>query len=402
MCGICGIYHATQPADEMRLRAMNGTLTHRGPDGDGYYCEGNVGLGMRRLAIIDVAGSDQPITNEDGRIVLVFNGEIYNYRELRANLLAHGHTLRTQGDGETIVHLYEEHGADCVQHLNGIFAFALWDERTATLLLARDHLGIKPLHYAQLDDGTLLFGSELKVLLQHPGLPRDLDADAIAQYFALRYIPSPRSVYRAARKLPPAHRLVARDGTVRVERYWDWRTRSDATRKPPQFRDELRALFEDTVERQMLADVPLGAFLSGGIDSTIVVGLMAHKSSLPVKTYSVGFDWQAGAGYDESPFARSVAQHYATDHHEVTLRPDAVSLWARLAAHFDEPFADPASIPTFLISQYARESVTVVLTGEGADELFAGYGWYNWARRRLPDPAGGCGSRSQRARWPRP
>ncbi|MBI5877737.1 MAG: asparagine synthase (glutamine-hydrolyzing) [Chloroflexi bacterium] len=386
MCGICGIWQPDQTVDESLVRAMNGTLTHRGPDGDGLHASGNIGLAMRRLAIIDVAGSDQPIYNEDRSIVLVFNGEIYNYRELRANLLASGHALRTQGDGETIVHLYEEHGVECVTHLNGIFAFALWDVRRQLLLLARDHLGIKPMHYMGLPDGGIVFGSELKALIQHPAMPKSIDPVAVAEYFALRYIPSPRTIYSGVRKLPPAHRLVAHGADVRIERYWDWQAPSGPATGNTHYSEALRPLFEDVVRRQMLADVPLGAFLSGGIDSTIVVGLMAQVSSQPVKTYSVGFEWNEGAYYDETPYARAVAKRYGTDHHEVVLKADALDLWPRLAAHFDEPFADPASIPTFLISQFARKSVRVVLTGEGADELFAGYGWYAWAQRRIPLP----------------
>ncbi len=393
MCGICGLYHPVQPIDESLLRAMNGTLAHRGPDGDGVYAEGNVGLAMRRLAIIDLNTGDQPIFNEDGSIVIVFNGEIYNYKELRAELSARGHHLKTQGDTETIVHLYEDYGAACCEKLNGIFAFALWDERTATLLLARDHLGIKPLYYAQLPDGSLSFASEIKALLQQPSPSRDLDPIAIAEYFALRYIPSPRSIYHDIRKLPAAHRLIARNGTITVEKYWDFNYPNPKSQIPnpktnqptnqlANFQAELRTLMEDTVRRQMLADVALGAFLSGGIDSTIVVGLMAKYSQQPVKTYSVGFDWNVGRYYDESAYARAVAERFATDHHEVVMKADALELWPKLAAHFDEPMADPAAIPTFLISQYARESVKVVLSGEGADELFAGYGWYRWANRR--------------------
>jgi asparagine synthase (glutamine-hydrolysing) len=396
MCGICGIYHPARPVDEELLRAMNGTLAHRGPDGEGVFAEGNVGLAVRRLAIIDLNTGDQPIFNEDGSIVIVFNGEIYNYRELRAELLARGHTLKTEGDTEAIVHLYEDYGAACVEKLNGMFAFALWDKRRSTLLLARDHLGVKPMHYARLDDGTLIFASEMKALLAHPALPRDLDPLAIQQYFALRYIPSPRSIYQAVRKLPPAHRLIIRGDTIGTEKYWDFAypvsdpdpevSSSKARIVSREWKTELRALLEDTVGRQMLADVPLGAFLSGGIDSTIIVGLMAQRTRQPVKTYSVGFDWKVAAYYDESPHARAVAQRFGTDHHEVVMQADALDLWPRLAAHFDEPMADPASIPTYLVSRFARESVKVVLAGEGADELFAGYGWYGWARRRMPAP----------------
>ncbi len=291
MCGICGIFQPGQPVDESLIRAMNSTLAHRGPDGDGFHVEGSIGLAMRRLAIIDVAGSDQPIYNEDRTIALVFNGEIYN-RELRADLLARGHALRTQGDGETIVHLYEEYGTDCACHLNGIFAFALWDGRTQTLLLARDHLGIKPLHYAQLPGGAIVFGSELKAIVKHPAVSRAIDPVAVAEFFALRYIPSPRSIYANVHKLPPAHRLIARGGTMRIERYWDWQVMPPASHGTySHYIEETRTVFEDTVKRQMLADVPLGAFLSGGIDSTIVVGLMAKTAGQPVNTYSVGFDW---------------------------------------------------------------------------------------------------------------
>jgi asparagine synthase (glutamine-hydrolysing) len=376
MCGICGIYHSDgQPVDGALLRRMNATLTHRGPDGEGYFTDGPVGLAMRRLAIIDLSTGDQPIFNEDGSIGIVFNGEIYNYRELRELTERQGHRYRTRSDTETIVHLYEEFGTDCVKHLNGMFAFAIYDGRPTTnderrmandegfrpfaslrassssfvvrrLFLARDHLGIKPLYYAPLDGG-LIFGSELKALLAHPDCPREVDPIALDEYLALRYVPSPRTIYRGVFKLPPAHTLTWQDGTITVRRYWDVTFAPLAGRSDDEWAAELRHLLADAVQRQMIADVPLGAFLSGGVDSSIIVGLMAQSSSLPVRTFSVTFPgWP---GFDESYYPRRPAHH-------AHVAPDASTRdrgadrrgrgravrWLRLVRLGRSPLADPA------------------------------------------------------------
>ena len=384
MCGICGIIQTDSTPDPALIRRMNGTQRHRGPDGEGYLIDGLAGLGMRRLAIIDLATGDQPIFNEDESIGIIFNGEIFNYRELRDDLLACGHRLVTQSDTETIVHAYEEWGEACPTHLNGQFAFCIWDSPNRRVFLARDHLGVKPLYYAPIDGG-LLFGSELKSLLVHPRCPRDVDPVALDEYLALRYIPSPRTIYRDIFKLPPAHTLTWQDSKLTIKRYWDVTFNPEAGHTDDEWADELRPLLVDAVQRQMLADVPLGAFLSGGIDSSIVVGLMAHHSNVPVRTFSVTFpDWP---GFDESRYARLVADRYATQHEEIAVVADVARDLPALVAAFDEPFADPAALPTLLMSRATRQHVTVVLTGEGADELFAGYGWYGWASRRWPIPA---------------
>lgn len=365
------------------LQRMNQMLRHRGPDGEGYLVDGPAGLAMRRLAIIDLITGNQPIYNEDRSIGIVFNGEIFNYRELREELLARGHHFATQSDTETIIHAYEEWRDDCPVHLNGQFAFAVWDSTRRRLFLARDHLGIKPLYYAPLQEG-LLFGSELKALVAHPRCSRQIDPIALDQYLAMRYIPSPRTIYRDVFKLPPAHSLVWQADKITIRRYWDVTFAPAEGHDEEEWAAELRALLEDAVRRQMVADVPLGAFLSGGIDSSIVVGLMARHSLALVRTFSVSFPgWSA---FDETPYARLVARRYATCHEEIAIEADVAKELPGLVAVFDEPFADPASLPTLLMARQAREQVTVVLTGEGADELFAGYGWYEWAGRRWPLP----------------
>ena len=385
MCGICGIYSSTgQPVEHSLLRRMNIVLAHRGPDGEGYFTNGPVGLAMRRLAIIDLQTGDQPIFNEDRSVAVVFNGEIYNYRELRAELQKRGHRFYTQSDTEVLTHGYEEWGDDLPTHLNGMFAFALWDVRRQRLLLARDHLGIKPLYYAELPGGGLAFASELKALLPVDGWRREIDPLALDWFLATRYIPAPRSIYLGIRKLPPAHRLtLGADGPLKVERYWDVSFAPDDTDGqdwPARLREALTA----AVRRQMIADVPLGAFLSGGIDSSILVGLMARVSTEPVRTFTVIFPgWGT---LDESGYARRVAERFATAHTEIAVEADVAREWPELACRLDEPFADPATLPTWLMARQTRRYVTVVLTGEGADELFQGYGWYGWPRP-LPLPA---------------
>lgn len=383
MCGICGYVQPNSAHTPDLIRQLNQTLYHRGPDGEGYWVNGPAALGMRRLAIIDLAGGNQPIFNETGTLGIVFNGEIFNYRELRADLEQRGHHIRTHSDTETIVHAYEEWGADCPTHLNGQFAFAIWDAAHHRLFLARDHLGLKPLYYTHIGAGVL-FGSELKALLAHPECPRELDPVALDQYLALRYIPAPRTIYQHIHKLPAGHSLTWENGQVTVRRYWDVAFRPEPGRTLAEWSAELRPLLADAVQRQMQADVPLGAFLSGGIDSSILVGLMAHHADRPVRTFSIVFpQWP---GFDESRYSDLVAQRYATQHQAIRVDVDVARTLPDLVTGFDEPFADPAALPTLLMSRVTRQQVTVALMGEGADELFAGYGWYAWANQRWPVP----------------
>jgi asparagine synthase (glutamine-hydrolysing) len=374
MCGICGQINAdpARPVDPAILARMNAVLHHRGPDSEGFYLRDSAGLAMRRLAIIDLVTGDQPMGNENGRLWVVCNGEIYNHLALRHQLEARGHTFRSRSDTEVILHLYEEHGPACVDHLRGMFAFALWDERQRRLLLARDRLGQKPLYYAE-HDGALLFGSELKSLLQHPGLPRQIDLEAIHHYLTLQYVPDPWTGLAGIHKLPPAHRLVWKDGRLRIERYWDLAYEPKWTEPAPELKQRLRDTITEAVRLRLMSDVPLGAHLSGGIDSSIVVGLMAGLTNHPVKTFSIGFQEDA---FSELPYARQVALRFGTDHHEFILEPDALDVLPRLVAHFDEPFADPAAIPTWYLAEMTRQHVTVALNGDGGDEAFAGYQRY--------------------------
>jgi asparagine synthase (glutamine-hydrolysing) len=375
MCGIAGqVRHDGRSVDPALVARMSAAQLHRGPDQRGNHCDGPVGLGIQRLAVIDTVHGDQPIANEDGTVVVVLNGEIYNYRELRRQLRRSGHVLRTHGDTETIVHLYEEHGIDCVHHLHGMFAFALWDARRQLLLLARDRVGKKPLFYASRSH-ALSFASELGALLQDRDIARELDPVAIDRYLAFGYVPAPLSAFAGVSKLEPGRRLVARDGTVKIDRYWqlDFDAKldvTDATELHERIRDELRA----ATRRRMVADVPVGAFLSGGIDSSAVVAAMAECSSAPVRTFSIGFDSEP---FDELPHARQVARLFDTDHHEFVVRPDAVAdVVPRIVRHHGEPFADSSSIPTFYLSELTSRHVTVALTGDGGDECFAGYTRY--------------------------
>jgi asparagine synthase (glutamine-hydrolysing) len=382
MCGIAGILNVTADrlvaADELRL--MSAPLSHRGPDDAGEYVDprGRCGLAFRRLSIIDLAGGHQPISNEDGTIWLVFNGEIYNYRSLREELLAAGHQFRTEADSEVIVHLYEEYGAAAVTRLAGMFAIALWDERRGQLLLARDRLGKKPLVYAEFD-GRLYFGSEFKAILALPGIPRVIDPQSLHRYLVFQYVPAPHAIYRGFHKLPPAHQLVVSSrvsAPPTPQAYWHL--------DPPPFAGDYRAaltrldeLLTDAVRKRLIADVPLGAFLSGGIDSAIVVALMRKLGVSPLRTFTIGF---ADPRYDERAAARQVAEQFQTEHHEHVVTPEAREILATLAYHYDEPFADSSAIPTYYVSRWARTAVTVALTGDGGDECFGGYDRYRAAQ----------------------
>lgn len=372
MCGIAGIVSSSDRPDARLVRCMCDRIAHRGPDGSGFHENGQAVLGMRRLAIIDVAGSQQPVYNEDRSVAAVFNGEIYNFPELRDELRARGHSLTTNGDSECLVHLYEDYGDDLVHRLRGMFAFAIWDAAAKRLLLARDRVGKKPLYWREGRD-SLAFGSELKALLADPALTPGLDLVALHHYLTYQYVPAPWSIYEGIRKLPPGHLLSWQDGVAKVRRYW----RLDCTERPvgpiPDEAERLRSLLLDATKVRMLSERPLGAFLSGGIDSSAVVAAMARQTSRPVKTFSIGFE---EGRFDEREHARRLADFYGTDHQEFVVTPAATDILPTLAWHFDEPFADASAIPSFYVARMSSQHVTVVLTGDGGDESFGGYQRY--------------------------
>jgi asparagine synthase (glutamine-hydrolysing) len=354
---------------------MNGRLVHRGPDSDGVFHDGGVALAMRRLSIIDLEHGDQPISNEDGSVTVIQNGEIYNYRELRGELERRGHRFATSSDTEVLVHLYEEHGEGFVERLRGMFAIALWDGRERRLLLARDRFGIKPLYYRDVG-GTLSFASELKAMLEQPGFSREIDPRAVAAYLAFNSIPAPLTIFAEARKLPAGTLAVWRDGRLSQTRYArPAPVESGRTRRRPErdLADELRETLRGSIRAHLVADVPVGVLLSGGVDSAGIVALAAGEQAAPVKTFSVGFE---EASFDELDRARLVSKRYGTEHHEIVLRPDAVELLPKLVEAFDEPFGDSSALPTYLVSQLAAGEVKVALSGEGGDELFGGYYTY--------------------------
>jgi len=371
MCGIAGIVRAPGEAPSREsLEAMGGALAHRGPDEATLAFYGRAGFSFRRLSIIDVAGGAQPIDNEDGRCHVVLNGEIYNHLELRAELEAHGHRFRTHCDVETVVHGYEEWGDAVARRLRGMFAFALWDESRQRLLLARDRLGKKPLVYHEAN-GEIAFASELRALLRAPGVPREADVAAIHEYLTYQYVPHPRTAFAGVAKLPPAHLLVFEDGRSRIERYWSLSFRPPLAIDETEAASEVRRLLRDAVKVRLMSEVPLGAFLSGGLDSSAVVALMAEFHR--VKTFSIGFEEDV---FDERPFAALVARRYGTEHHEFVVRPDATEVLPRLVEHYGEPFADSSALPTWYLARLTRQHVTVALDGDGGDELFAGYDRY--------------------------
>ena len=372
MCGITGRFnfdpaHAVSP---QVLTAMTDSIAHRGPDSAGYFRAPGIGLGHRRLSIIDLVTGDQPLANEDGQVQVVFNGEIYNFADVRAELVSLGHRFRTSSDTEIIVHGYEQWGERCVEKFRGMFAFAVWDGRERRLLLARDRLGVKPLYYAELPGG-IVFGSEIKALLQDPEVSRDWRPQAIDTYLTLLYVPAPDTVYRAVRKLPPAHVLVADRRGIRLSRYWDltFTGDGDASREA-EYLEELDAILREAVGLRLISDVPLGAFLSGGIDSSTVVSYMKETSAAAPVTIAVGFD---NRDYDEVDHAETVARHLGCEFHALTASPQIEQLLPKLAWHFDEPFADSSAVPTYYVSKAARELVTVALSGDGGDELWGGY-----------------------------
>lgn len=391
MCGIAGIVDLTgrREIDRELLERMTTRIAHRGPDGDGAHFEPGVGLGHRRLSIIDVAGGHQPIYNEDNTVVLTYNGEIYNYLPLMHELIARGHKFRTHCDTEVVVHAWEEWGEDSVRRFNGMFAFALWDQKQQALLLARDRLGKKPLYYSVLPDGHLLFASELKALLVHPGLPRKLEINAVEDYFAFGYVPDPKTILSGVHKLPPASTLLLRRGrnSARPRAYWEVDLRPQPVESEEAVSRELESRFRDSVAKRLMSEVPLGAFLSGGVDSSSVVAMMAGLGSEPVRTCSISF---GDPRYNESQFAESVSRRFHTNHSVEQVDPDDFSLVDDLAGIYDEPFADSSAIPTYRVCELARKTVTVALSGDGGDEDFAGYRRYRWhgfeekLRSRLP------------------
>ena len=374
MCGICGIADFERPdvISQDLVRRMNDTLRHRGPDDEGVYVAPGIGLGHRRLSIIDVSGGRQPISNEDGNVWVLLNGEIYNYPELRQKLLIRGHRFATNSDTEAIVHLYEDCGEGCFAELHGMFSIALWDARERKLLLARDRVGKKPLFYYS-HGKRILFGSELKALLAAEALPRAMDHQAVCDYFSLGYIPAPKSIYRAARKVLPGHFLAASASGIRDTQYWDLSFAKIKNKTEEEWCELLRHELCEATRVRLMSEVPLGAFLSGGVDSSSVVAMMSHLMKRPVTTCSIGFEDEE---YNEADFARQVARQFQTDHHEEVVRPNAVEIIEKLAWHFDEPFADSSAIPTYYVSALARQHVTVALGGDGGDENFAGYRRY--------------------------
>lgn len=374
MCGIAGIFHleTAKPVDPDRVKRMTDAIAHRGPDGAGVWTAPGVGLGHRRLSIIDLEGGAQPMHSRDGALTLTFNGEIYNFRELRRELEAAGYAFQTNSDSEVILQGWHHWGTNCVRHFHGMFAFAIHDARTKQLFIARDRLGVKPLYYAPIADGSVLFGSELKALIVHPALRREIDPAAIDDYMAFGYVPDHACIIRGVKKLPAGHYLLLQQGRALPEpvQYWDIDYSQRVRGSEAELSEELMRLMRQGVESRMVADVPLGAFLSGGVDSSTVVALMAEKSRQPVKTCSIGFD---EAGLDESNYAERIARRFATDHRNRQVAADDFGLIDRLAYHFDEPFADASALPTYRVCEMAREQVTVALSGDGADEALAGY-----------------------------
>ena len=390
MCGIAGVLYrdASRCVDPAVLERMAGAIAHRGPDATGYWRGPGVGLAHRRLSIIDLAGSDQPIANETGSLQVIFNGELYNYQHLRRQLLDRGHVLRTGGDTETLVHLYEDHGDALVDSLRGMFAFALWDAPNRRLLLARDRIGIKPL-YVYRDAGQLVFASEVKAILAHPGVGRDVDMAALDEYLAYGMVSGSRSIFSRIEKLPAAHVLAVAqaDLTAAPRRYWSLVPRTDHQCSTGEWIERVRAKVDEAVRIHLIADVPVGAFLSGGVDSSVVVGTAVRHAEGRVQTFTMGFEEQE---FSELPYAREVAERFGTVHHEAIVTPDAIEILDRIVHHYDEPFADSSAVPTFLVSKLASEHVKVVVSGDGGDEAFGGYpryahdAWEAGLRQRVP------------------
>ena len=381
MCAICGIvnFDHSEPVDPVLIEKMTQTLVHRGPDDEGHFVEGPAGLGFRRLSIIDLSGGKQPIFNEDGSMAIIFNGEIYNYRDLAAELSADGHTFKTKSDTETILHAYEQYGDDCVRHLRGMFAFAIWDRRRRRLLMARDRLGVKPLYYYQ-NARFLAFASEIKALLEIASIPRELDPQALDQFLMLRYVPGPQTMFKGIRRLQPGHTLVANDAGVHIRKYWDIDYSEQTPASPQQIVSRFEELLDESVRLRLISEVPLGVFLSGGLDSSAILATMAKAADgQRIKTFSVGYDASGGNEEEDCEFeyARLAATAFNAEHYEFHLGPrDFQEFIPDLVWHLDEPLGDPSCIPLHFIAKLARQHITVVLSGEGADEILAGYGIY--------------------------
>ena len=382
MCGITGkiYFEKSRDIDANELKKMTDVIYHRGPDDEGFYINNNVGLGFRRLSIIDLSTGHQPLANEDESVWIVFNGEIYNYQELQEDLISKGHVFRTKSDTETIVHLYEEYGVDCVKFLRGMFGFAIWDNNKKQLFCARDRFGIKPFYYYT-DNEKFVFGSEIKAILKSGNIDKTLSYDALNSYFAFGYITGDLAIYKNIKKLQPAHYMLLSlkdKPSIEINRYWDVRFEPDHSKSEQQWIEEIKESLSETVKLHMISDVPFGAFLSGGIDSSSVVAMMAKNSSKPIKTFSIGFKEEK---YNELKYAREVATKFGCDHHEQIVEPESISLLPKLVRAYDEPFADSSAIPTYYVSKFARENVTVVLSGDGGDELIAGYDIYNYFKK---------------------
>lgn len=373
MCGICGVYSfESEPIDKMLVKAMCDVIFYRGPDDEGYFIEKNLGLGMRRLSIIDLNTGKQPIHNEDESVWIVFNGEIYNFPGLKEELEKKGHRFYTNSDTEVIVHAYEEYGMECLNKLNGMFVFALWDSNFKRLFIARDRFGVKPLHY-YIDKSKFIFGSEIKSILMDISIKREVNSEALQQYLALEYVPAPSTMFKGINKLPPGHYLILENGQIKIEKYWD--LNFHPKKNTEQFYSaEIRQLLKDSVKKRLISDVPFGAFLSGGIDSSAIVCFMSEIMKQPVKTFSIGFDEDS---YNETKYAKIVSNKFNTEHHEQIVDSEAIRpLFNEMIPLLDEPLGDPSIFPTYLVSKFARKHVTMVLSGDGSDELLAGYDWY--------------------------
>lgn len=371
MCGIVGFVNSkSRAANREILEKMNAAIVHRGPDEDGFFVKENVALAMRRLAIIDLAGGQQPIFNADKTAAIVFNGEIYNFQEIKKDLELRGHEFYTNCDTEVIVHLYDEYGADCVQHLRGMFAFAIWDSRDDSLFIARDRVGKKPVLYAHRENGDFIFGSEFTALLAHPDISREVDFEAIDSYLSYLCVPAPQTAFKQIRKLEPAHWLRWKNGKIETKRYWQPDFSKKIKISEPEAIEETTRILRESTKLRMISEVPLGAFLSGGVDSSAVVALMAQESSQPVKTFSIGFEEQ---DFSELKYAKKVAEHVGAEYNEFIVRPNALEVLPTLVEHYGEPYADSSAIPTYYVSKETRKFVTVALNGDGGDESFAGY-----------------------------
>ncbi len=376
MCGIAGIHYLAndKAVDPNLVQRMCDVITHRGPDEDGYHVEQNIGLGMRRLSIIDLSTGKQPIYNEDESLLIVFNGEIYNFKELRADLEQKGHKFRTKGDTETILHGYEEYGPQVLQRMNGMFGLAIWDRNRKRLFIARDRIGIKPIYY-YLDGEKLVFGSEVKSILEDKSINRTVDQKALGYFLSYGYAPAPLTLFEGIKKLEPGHFMIVENGTVKTEKYWDVHYNVEQGKSFEYFKEKFRETLHDSIERRLISDVPLGAFLSGGMDSSAIVTMMSQITNAPVSTYSIGFGGK-DIFHNELGDAKVVADLLKTDHHEILVEPDVVDLLPKLIWHMDEPVADSSIIVSYLVSKLARETVTVILSGVGGDELFGGYRRY--------------------------